>query len=274
MATANPFNINTDLEESYETKRDVLQHLLYEDLTKFQYVEDIKQHAKELKQYAKAFTEISYQLSQRFAKSNNIDRCQSIRSERNGYKKDVTETLYNIDQMLKSSGEDGLSSSDVASVRSGFSLSSQLSARNSPTKDISSSRGFDPKIGLKTRATGKESIPVGPSEMPTYRGNSVSFSNVNSFVTLDKIPSSDVSNSDDTYYLNRFVPIDSYHSKIYEPNINQPELNNQYLSKFNAMTVSEENIVGTQEISNPFIPKNSYTPVSYTHLTLPTNREV
>lgn len=117
-----------ELRETYASQVHDFEELLSIEITDFQ---DSALHlgnfAKTLKSTSKSMFTISRELTSRLNKVGSIDECQRVRSQRLNFQKEVQEILNNINVLLSKLGLDKLSSFDDTSVRSGFSLSSQLS---------------------------------------------------------------------------------------------------------------------------------------------------
>ena len=242
-----------ELQDKYENKRDVFEHYLYEDLTTFKFVEDLKQHARILKLHAKEYTDISYQLSQRLDKIASIEECQNIRTERNNYKKDTHEVLSNINTLLRQSGEESISCFDTASTRSGFSLSSQL--RTTPTHDAALE---ETNKDLTTQEDAK-STSAGTVEAQQYMGKAGSLLNQSSFITIDNITQNvpnDKSSSNDyvvpsnPFFQNQFVKSTNNISNI------QHDQSANILTKFDSMNVSDS--IKNNNLETHSVPRTSF----------------
>ena len=88
--------------------------------------EQLRAFSFRLKQNIKDFNDASRSVSTRFIEIGSPHSSHEVRQHRLNLQKETSEIKFTIENMLKNLNLDGLSSWDLQSVRSGFSLSSQL----------------------------------------------------------------------------------------------------------------------------------------------------
>ena len=85
--------------------------------------EQLRAFSSRLKQNIKDFNDASRSVSTRFIEIGSPHSSHEVRQHRLNLQKETSEIKFTIENMLKNLNLDGLSSWDLQSVRSGFSLS-------------------------------------------------------------------------------------------------------------------------------------------------------